>query len=250
MTPAVASASSSDGHDPAQVGPRRDLGHDAAGRRVERDLAGDDVGVDPPAVLDQGDAGLVAAGLDREEQRAAHATPSPAGRAAGLAGAGRVAGRDRVVRARRRAAGAASSAARSRAIRSRIAGDGQRLGRHDQRVFLVVAVVARAGCPTGRKPYFSYSRRAARFDSRTSRVASRAWRSTDEVQQREQQPLPDPAAAVARVDGEGRDVGLVDHQPDAAVGRRPRPPMRADEVVGEPVASRAPGGRPAAARAW
>ena len=76
--------------------------------------------------------------------------------------------------------------------------------------------------PTGRKPYFSYSRRAPRLDSRTSSVASRAWRSSDEVQQREQQPLPDPPAAVARVDRERRDVRLVDHQPDRRRRRRSR----------------------------
>ena len=38
------------GHHPAQVGARRDLGHDAAGARVERDLARDHVGPDAPAV--------------------------------------------------------------------------------------------------------------------------------------------------------------------------------------------------------
>ena len=50
------------GHDPAQVGPRGDLGDDAARRRVERDLARDDVRVDPGAVLDDRHARLVARG--------------------------------------------------------------------------------------------------------------------------------------------------------------------------------------------
>ena len=44
---------------------------------------------------------------------------------------------------RRSATGAASSAARSRSIRSRIAASVERLGGHDQRVLVVVAVVAR-----------------------------------------------------------------------------------------------------------
>ena len=129
------------GHDPAQVGPRRDLGHDAAGRRMERDLARDDVGVDPAAVLDQRDAGLVARRLDGQEQRTAHAPRS--GRVLRARGAGGVAGRVPVVGLRGRRGGGVQLRAQ--------AGDppghrrlGQRLGGHDQRVFLVVAVVARA----------------------------------------------------------------------------------------------------------
>ena len=50
---------------PAQVGTRRNLGDDAAGLRVERDLARDDVGQDAPAVLDDRHGRLVAGGLDR-----------------------------------------------------------------------------------------------------------------------------------------------------------------------------------------
>ena len=57
-----------DRHDPAQVGPGGDLRDDAARRGVEGHLAGDDVGVDPPAALDQGDAGLVAGRLDGQDQ--------------------------------------------------------------------------------------------------------------------------------------------------------------------------------------
>ena len=53
---------------PAQVGARRDLGHDAARRRVQRDLAGHDVGHDAPAVVDDRDRGLVAGRLDGQDQ--------------------------------------------------------------------------------------------------------------------------------------------------------------------------------------
>ena len=83
-------------HDPAQVGSRGHLRHDPAGRGMERDLAGHDVGVDPPATPDEGDAGLVAAALDRQEERPAHG-PSPG-------------------------SGAAASSARSRSRRAVIAG--------------------------------------------------------------------------------------------------------------------------------
>ena len=38
--------------------------------RVQRDLAGDDVGDDPPAVLDDRDGGLVAGGLDGQDAAA------------------------------------------------------------------------------------------------------------------------------------------------------------------------------------
>ena len=105
-----------DRHDPAQVGAGGDLGHDPAGRGVERDLRGDDVGVDPPAVLDQRDARLVARRFDGEDQPAAHPT--------GLIAADPREGRFRRGRraSGRAGAGAASMAARSRAIRSRIAG--------------------------------------------------------------------------------------------------------------------------------
>ena len=107
------------GHDPAQVGPGRHLGDDAAGRRVERDLAGHDVGVDPAAVLDERDPGLVAGRLDGEQQRAAHA-PAPGAFCAPDApavspGASRSSGSAS-------GAGAASSSARRRAIRSVIDG--------------------------------------------------------------------------------------------------------------------------------
>ena len=36
------------------------------------------------------------------------------------------------------------------------------------------------------------------------------------VEERKEEPLPEVAAAPAGPDGEGRDVGLVDHEPDSA----------------------------------
>ncbi len=120
VTPAVPSASSSAGTIHAEMGARRHLGHDAARRRVERDLARDDVRVDPPPALDERDAGLVAARFDRQQQRPAHAAPSPAGAwlgswaaaTPGSTGSGSSSG-----------AGAPSIAWRRRATRSTIAGD-------------------------------------------------------------------------------------------------------------------------------
>ena len=92
--------------DPAQVRACRDLGHDPAGRGMERDLRGDHVGEDPPAIVDERDAGLVARRFDGEDEPAAHASPA----------------RGRRARSGRTGGGAASISARSRAIRSRMAG--------------------------------------------------------------------------------------------------------------------------------
>ena len=50
------------------VGPRGDLGHHPAVAGVQGLLVGEDVGADQAAVLHQGDAGLVAGGLDPEHQ--------------------------------------------------------------------------------------------------------------------------------------------------------------------------------------
>ena len=55
-----------------------------------------------------------------------------------------------------------------------------------------------------------------------------------QVHERQQQPLPDPAAAIAGVDRERRDVRLVDHEPDPAVGDD-LVVDRAHEVGGEAV---------------
>ena len=121
-----AQTSSRTGHDPAQVGPGGDLGHDPARRRVQGDLRGDDVADDAPAVLDEGDAGLVARRLDRQQERAAHApsvgSPGVAGRWRAVASSARAQPRDALAHAPL----------------------GERLGGHDQRVLAVVAVVVRA----------------------------------------------------------------------------------------------------------
>ena len=50
------------------VGPRGDLGHHPAVAGVQGLLVGEHVGADQAAVGDQGDAGLVAGGLDPEHQ--------------------------------------------------------------------------------------------------------------------------------------------------------------------------------------
>ena len=85
---------------PAQMGARRDLGDDAAGRAVQGNLAGDDVGHDPAAVLDDGDGGLVARRLDREDAaawRACHAiTAEISGRSASRARQGGRPSTDRI----------------------------------------------------------------------------------------------------------------------------------------------------------
>ena len=88
--------------------------------------------------------------------------------------------------------------------------------------------------PTGRKPYFSYRRRAPTFDSRTSRVASRAPRSTDRSSSARSSRSPIRRRRYARMHGEGRDVRLVDHDPDAAVADDLAAQLR-HQVVGEPV---------------
>ena len=231
VTPAVARASSSTGTIQRRWARAATSGTMPPVGRVERDLAGDDVGVDPAAVLDERDPGLVAGRLDGQQQRAAHA-PAPGAFCAPDApavspGASRSSGSAS-------GAGAASSSARRRAIRSRHRRLGQRLRGHDQRVFLVVAVVARAGC-----------RRAG---TRTSRTAGgrRGWTGGPRAsprarggprarsRRRQQQPLPDPATPIPRVHGEGGHVGLVHHQPDAAVGHD-LATDGADQVLGEAV---------------
>jgi hypothetical protein len=50
------------------MGPRGDLGHHPAVAGVQGLLVGEHVGADPAAVLDQGHAGLVAGGLDAQDQ--------------------------------------------------------------------------------------------------------------------------------------------------------------------------------------
>ena len=64
------------------MGPRRDLGDDAAGPGVERDLARHGLGDDPAGPVEQRDAGLVARRLDGQEEPAAHPGASGPGEAA------------------------------------------------------------------------------------------------------------------------------------------------------------------------
>ena len=113
---------------PAQVGARGDLGHDAAGLRVERDLARDDVGDDPAAVLDDRDRRLVAGALDGQDE-AAHSVP--------LA--------ERRHRSESSVSGSQSSPYSSAERLDPVAHlrGAQQVGGHDQRVLAVVRVVAR-----------------------------------------------------------------------------------------------------------
>ena len=85
-SPGVGQRGVQDGHDPAQMGPRGHLGHDPAGGRVQGDLAGDDVRVDPAAALDEGDPGLVAARLDGQQERSRHGRPGGGGDDPGAGG--------------------------------------------------------------------------------------------------------------------------------------------------------------------
>ena len=64
-------------HHRLEVGPAGDLGHDAAEARVLLDAARDRVG-EQRVAADDPDAGLVAGGLDAEDQRlVAHARAAP-----------------------------------------------------------------------------------------------------------------------------------------------------------------------------
>ena len=178
-----------DRHDPAQVGAGRDLGHDPAGRRVQRDLGGDHVGVDPPAVLDERDAGLVARRLDGEDQAAAHV-------AATHGSPPRIRPRGRRRRVERGAQ--AGDPLAHRRLR-------QRLGRHDQRVLAVVAVVARAQADRPEAELLVQpAGRQVREPDLERRLVGAAV--DGEVEEREQQPLADALAAPVGVDGEGGDV--------------------------------------------
>ena len=130
-------------------------------------------------------------------------------------------------------AGPSSSAARSRSIRASQRRVAERLGRHDQGVLVVVAVVAR---PEADGPeavlLVEPARRQVRQPDLERRLAGVAI--AGEVEEREEQPLADPLAAPGRVDGERRDVGLVDHQPHPAVRHDPAVDP-GDEVRREPV---------------
>ncbi len=112
------------------------------------------------------------------------------------------------------------------------------LGRgHHQRVLAVVGVVAEPS-PDDRKPKDRYSAWAASLrDPHLERHAPGPER-IDRSARREQELATDPLAPPVRVDAEGRDVRLVDHQPRAG---------EADDGVPRPAPRRsAPGGSRAA----
>ncbi len=70
------------GVQPAQVGPRRQLGHDPAGAGMQGDLARDGLGDDAARSVEEGHARLVAGRLDGEQKPAGHPGASGSGRAA------------------------------------------------------------------------------------------------------------------------------------------------------------------------
>ena len=109
----------------------------------------------------------------------------------------------------------------------------ERQRRHDQRVLVVVAVIAR---PQPDRPEAVLLVQPARGQVRQPDLERRLVGALvdGDVEEREEQPLPDPLAAPRGMDGEGRDVRLVDHQPHPAV-RRDRVPGPRDEVMREPV---------------
>ena len=74
--PAVSQARSIVGHHRLEVGAAGDLGHDAAEARVLVDAAGDGVG-EQGVAADDADAGLVAGGLDAEDQGLVHGAIMP-----------------------------------------------------------------------------------------------------------------------------------------------------------------------------
>ena len=217
-----------DRDDPAEVGPRRDLRDDSARRGVERGLARDDVGVDPPAAFDERDPGLVARRFDRRGSAGrsrVRLRRVVIGRASASVGARRT---DRPAPAPRRAP------SRSRAIRAAERRVAERLRRHDQGVLAVVAVVARP--------------EPDRAGSRTSRTAGAPRCSTGG-------PRASPRARGGRSRGRGtrgaaarRSAGAarpgwtanvvmwasstISHIPPNAMIRPPSPD---DEVVREPV---------------
>ncbi len=70
-TPAIAKRFVDCRNDPADVGPRGNLGNDAAERAVQFVLRADDVGKDGQPTIDHGGGGFIAARFDRQKQAAA-----------------------------------------------------------------------------------------------------------------------------------------------------------------------------------
>ena len=124
----------------------------------------------------------------------------------------------------------------------------ERLGGHDQGVLVVVAVVAR---PDPDRPEAELLVQPAGRQVRQADLEGRLGRLPVEgdVEDRHEEPLGEVVAAPGRGDRERRDVGLVDHQPQAGkAGDLVAHPD--DEVVGElvrlelgPVGIRRPGRR-------
>src|SRR3990170_1692787 len=107
------------------------------------------------------------------------------------------------------------------------------LGGHDQRVLGVVRVVARAHADGHEAETLVET---ARFAVRETHLQGghRGAQLDGQVEQGQQEPGTDALPPPGRQDGEGRDVRLVHHQPDAAVADRLAPGAR-HEVAGQPV---------------
>ena len=149
--------------------------------------------------------------------------------------------------AARARAGPAISA-RSDAMRAVICGARQRLRRHDEGVLVVVAVVARPD-PDGPEAVLLVE--PARGQVREADLERRlpgAPRDRPGRGAAIEEALADPPAAPGRGDGERRDVGLVDHEPDARRRRSPRG-RRGRRGSGRGGSSRARCGRRTTARA-
>ncbi len=147
---------------------------------MQRDLGRDLVGLDPASTDHHGHPGLVARRLDRQDPRPAHR----------------------------------SSRARSRANELAHLRLGE-VGRgHDEGVLAVVAVVARPA--TGHREAEGPIQRLRRLvrDADLERHAARADRH-GQLGQVEEELAADALASPVRMDAEGRDMGVVDHQPHA-----------------------------------
>ena len=193
---------------PAQVGAGSHLGHDAAGGRVERHLAGHDVGDDAPAALDDRHGGLVAGGLHGQEE-AARPAHVPASSKPVVGHPARVLGED--------VGGVALGQAAPEVLHVRQV---QRLGRHDERVLAVVGVVARAHAHGPEAEALVEAAGGGVAESNLQR-RDRGPQGHGQLDEVAEQPAAESAPSVGRQHREGGDVGLVDHEPETGVGDDP-----------------------------